>query len=40
MPKDTALADALHALLRQAKIDRPDLVTSDETRKRITWYDS
>ncbi len=39
IPDDRHLARALRALLKKAKVERPDLFIHDRTRKNLTWHD-
>jgi len=39
IPDDRHLARSLRALLKKAKVERPDLFVRDRTRKNLTWHD-
>lgn len=39
IPDDRHLARGLRALLKKAKVERPDLFIHDRTRKNLTWHD-
>lgn len=39
IPDDRHLARALRALLKKARVERPDLFIHDRTRKNLTWHD-